>query len=188
MLGGSFIAGQGRADDERHNVSRQLPPDACHAALIDLVEAVEARGENSFVASILVLEGKELQHAAAPNLPARYKEAVDGIEIGAGAGSCGTAAFCGHAIYVSDIATDPLWAPWSEITNMALEAGLRACWSMPIMSGSKVLGTFAIYHREPRSPTVAERSLIGEAARSAAGLLDANAKPNCQTPDALLHR
>jgi GAF domain-containing protein len=188
MLSGIFTAGQEPGDDERRNVSRQSPPDACHAALLDLVEAVESRGENSFVASILVLEGKELQHAAAPNLPARYKEAVNGIEIGAGAGSCGTAAFCGHAIYVSDIATDPLWAPWSEITNMALEAGLRACWSMPIMSSGKVLGTFAIYHREPRSPTVAERDLIGEAARSAAILIGANAKSNCQTPDALLHR
>ena len=188
MLGGSFTAGQEPGDDERRNVSRQSPPDACRAALLDLVEAVESRGENSFVASILVLEGKELQHAAAPNLPARYKEAVNGIEIGAGAGSCGTAAFCGHAIYVSDIATDPLWAPWSEITNMALEAGLRACWSMPIMSSGKVLGTFAIYHREPRSPTVAERDLIGEAARSAAILIGANAKSNCQTPDALFRR
>lgn len=152
-------------------MSRHQKADARDAALMDLVETIEARGQHAFVASILVLEGKELQHAAAPHLPARYKAAVDGIEIGPANGSCGTAAFCGHPIYVSDISTDLLWARWTAITNMALEAGLRACWSMPIMSGGKVLGTFAIYHREPRAPTPAERSLIVEAARSAAVLL-----------------
>ena len=85
-------------------------------------------------------------------------------------GSCGTAAFRGHPIYVSDISTDPLWAPYSNIAKMALEAGLRACWSVPIMSGGKVLGTFGLYHREPRVPTVAERDLIAQAARPAAVL------------------
>jgi GAF domain-containing protein len=53
---------------------------------------------------------------------------------------------------------------------MALEAGLRACWSVPIVSGGKVLGTFGLYHREPRVPTVAERDLIAEATRPAAVL------------------
>jgi GAF domain-containing protein len=145
------------------------------AALLELVEAVEARGQHSFIASVLVLEGKGLYHVAGPHLPARYKEAINGIEIGPAVGSCGTAAFCGHPIYVSDISTDPLWARWSDVVNMALEAGLRACWSMPIMSAARVLGTFAIYHREPRAPTLAERSLIAEAARSAAVLLGRNA-------------
>jgi GAF domain-containing protein len=152
------------------------------AALLGLVEATEARGQHSFIASVLVLEGKGLYHVAGPNLPARYKEAVDGIEIGPASGSCGTAAFCGHPIYVSDISTDPLWARYSDVVKMALEAGLRACWSMPIMSAGRVLGTFAIYHHEPRAPTLAERSLIAEAARSAAALL--GAKQSAKASDA----
>jgi GAF domain-containing protein len=155
-------------------VSQHPQADARAAAVLDLIETVEARGQRAFLASVLVLEGKTLQHLAAPHLPARYKEAVDGIEIGPASGSCGTAAFCGHPIYVSDISTDPLWARWPDIVNMALEAGLRACWSMPIMSAGRVLGTFAIYHREPRAPTLAERSLIAEAARSAAVLFGRN--------------
>jgi GAF domain-containing protein len=129
-------------------VSRYTQSDACDAALVDLIEKIEARGQQSFVASVLVLQGRKLQHAAAPGLPARYRAAIDGIEIGPATGSCGTAAFCGHP-------------------------GLRACWSMPIVLAGKVLGTFAIYHREPRSPTVAERELIAEAARAAASLLGA---------------
>lgn len=151
-------------------MSQHPQADARAFALLDLIETVVARGQHSFLASVLVLEGKTLRHLAAPHLPARYKEAVDGIEIGPASGSCGTAAFCGHPIYVSDISTDPLWARWPDIVNLALEAGLRACWSMPIMSAGRVLGTFAIYHREPRAPTLAERSLIAEAARSAAVL------------------
>ena len=138
------------------------------ALLQDMVQIVEGRVGRAFVASVLVLEGQELQHAAAPGLPACYKEAVNGLLIGPHVGSCGTAAFRGHPIYVSDISTDPLWAPYSNIARMALEAGLRACWSVPITSGSKVLGTFGLYHREPRVPTVAERDLIAQAARPAA--------------------
>jgi GAF domain-containing protein len=153
--------------------------DARYAALIDLVETIEARGGHLFVASILELDGKKLRHAAGPNLPPLYRDAINGLEIGPATGSCGTAAFCGHQIYVSDISTDPLWANFSAITKMALDAGLKACWSMPVLSGGKVLGTFAIYHREPRSPTVAERDLITDAARRAAALLaSGGAVPN----------
>jgi len=166
--------GLGRRDHGRQQVARHPQADARDAALTDLVETIEARCQHSFIASILVLDGKALRHAAGPHLPVPYKDAVNGLEIGPASGSCGTAAFCGHPIYVSDISTDPLWAPWSEIANMALEAGLRSCWSMPIMSGGKVLGTFAIYHREPRAPTPAERNLIAEAARSAAVLFGRN--------------
>src|SRR5437899_10584537 len=59
---------------------------------------------------------------------------------------------------VCDIATDPLW---EDYRDLALGHGLRACWSTPILSsGGKVLGTFAIYYREPRSPTPHEHDLI----------------------------
>ena len=59
---------------------------------------------------------------------------------------------------VSDIATDPLWADYRDL---ALAHGLRACWSTPILSlDGKVLGTFATYYREPRSPTGQEQSFM----------------------------
>jgi C4-dicarboxylate-specific signal transduction histidine kinase len=61
-------------------------------------------------------------------------------------------------VIVSDIATDPLWADYRAL---ALAHGLQACWSTPILSSAgKVLGTFAIYYREPRSPTPQEHNLI----------------------------
>lgn len=117
--------------------------------------AVEDAAETQLRTSILLLDedGRHLRHGAAPNLPEAYCEAIDGSEIGPAAGSCGTAAFCGHPIYVTDIATDPLWADYRDI---ALPHGLRACWSTPILDGKSVLGTFAIYHSTPRSPTPGE--------------------------------
>ncbi len=151
-------------------MTQQPQADVRNALLQDLVQIIEGRVGLAFVASVLALEDGELRHAAAPGLPARYQHAVDGIRIGPHVGSCGTAAFCRQPVYVADIATDPLWAPYASIAKLALEIGLRSCWSVPIVSGSKVLGTFGLYHREPRDPTAAERDLIAEATRPAAVL------------------
>src|ERR1043165_7313423 len=97
-------------------------------------------------------------------------KAVDGAEIGACAGSCGTAAYLGAAVFVSDIATDPLWADYKQI---ALPHGLDAYWSIPIMTrGRKVLGTFAMYHREPREPTVRDLMLVDLITQTAALVID----------------
>jgi C4-dicarboxylate-specific signal transduction histidine kinase len=99
-----------------------------------------------------------LRHGAAPSLPIPYTEAIDGAAIGPSAGSCGTAAYRAEPVIVPDIAVDPLWA---DYRNLALPHGLRACWSTPILSSDgKVLGTFATYYREPRSPTPQERHVM----------------------------
>ena len=117
-----------------------------------LARIAEAQSDG-MLCSILVLdeEGKRLRHGAAPSLPKAYTEAIDGTEIGASVGSCGTAAFTKSAVYVEDIAVDPLW---KDYKHLALEHGLRACWSTPILGANRqVLGTFAMYYREPGMPT-----------------------------------
>src|SRR6195256_3383174 len=102
--------------------------------------------------------GKQLRHGGAPNLPKRYREAIDGIFIGPSVGSCGTAAHRAQQVIVSDIATDPLWA---DFRDLALSHSLRACWSTPIFSSEgRVIGTFAMYYREPRSPSAREQDTI----------------------------
>ena len=112
--------------------------------------AVEAAADTEMLTSILLLDGSQLRHCAAPSLPPAYCSAIDGMEIGPRAGSCGTAAFFGRPVYVTDIDTDPLWADYREY---ALTYGLRACWSTPIFnSHAEVIGTFAIYHLTPRAP------------------------------------
>lgn len=138
--------------------------------LSELIRIVEMTSRTGVLGSILLLDGRHLRHGAAPSLPQPYCEAIDGAEIGPIAGSCGTAAFRGKAVFVSDIATDPLWA---EFKAVALPHGLRACWSTPIITGgSKVLGTFAMYHREPREATVRDLVLVDLVTQTAALVID----------------
>ena len=130
------------------------------AILTRYLATIEEAADTELVTSILLMDecGLHLHHAAAPRLPQAYCDAINGSEIGPAAGSCGTAAFVGHPIYVVDIDTDPLWANYREL---ALAHGLRACWSTPILdSRYAILGTFAIYHLTPRSPTPAEVQAI----------------------------
>ena len=124
-----------------------------------LTLGVEAQSPG-MLASILLLDGDglHLRHGAAPSLPAAYIQAVDGAAIGPKAGSCGTAAFRGSPVFVSDIASDPLWTDYKQL---ALPHGLRACWSTPILDEQKkVLGTFAIYHRTPGLPNAEDVGVI----------------------------
>jgi PAS domain S-box-containing protein len=112
------------------------------------------------LSSILLLDPNAncLRHGAAPSLPVTYTKAIDGAVIGPSVGSCGTAAYRAEPVIVSDISTDPLWA---DFRDLALAHGLRACWSTPILSSAgKVLGTFATYYREPRSPGSQEHNVI----------------------------
>ena len=137
-----------------------------------LLAAVEVQFEGQMLASILLLdaEGQHLLHGAAPSLPTDYSAAIDGVRIGPKVGSCGTAAYLGHPVYVTDIATDPLWI---DFRDLAAAYGLRACWSTPIEGSTRpILGTFAIYYRDPRSPTADELEAIKHIVHSAADAIE----------------
>lgn len=141
-------------------------------SLGELIKIVEMNSKTNVLGSILLLddEGKTLRHGAAPSLPELYCAAIDGAEIGPKVGSCGTAAYTAQPVFVSDIENDPLW---EDFKDLALSCGLRACWSTPIISsGRKVLGTFAMYHREPREPTVRDLALVELVTQTAALIID----------------
>jgi signal transduction histidine kinase len=119
--------------------------------------------------SILLLDEdkRRLRHGAAPSLPDFYNEAIDGLEIGPGVGSCGTAAYTGGRVIVEDVMTHPYWAAFRDIAE---QTGLRACWSEPIVSSTnEVLGTFAMYYTEPHGPDETDLEIIRSAA-SLAGI------------------
>src|SRR5439155_10085316 len=95
--------------------------------------------------------------------PKGGREEMEKPTIGPCAGSCGTAAYGGSPVMVSDIANDPLWEV-PEHRAAALSHGLRASWSNPILSSDgRVLGTFCIYGRETRSPSTHDLELIEKA-------------------------
>lgn len=126
--------------------------------LNQLVLLIEAQSPE-MLCSVLLLsaDGNHIRHGAAPHLPEQYVKAVDGGPIGPKNGSCGTAMYRGEPVIVTDIFSDPLWEDYREL---AAGAGLRACWSTPIMSRrGKVLGSFAMYYRQPQAPTGIEARL-----------------------------
>jgi formate hydrogenlyase transcriptional activator len=136
--------------------------------ILDALCRVVEEQSSDMLSSLLLLDanGTHLRHGAAPRLPKSYIEAIDGVAIGPTGGSCITAAYRVAPVVVSDIAVDPLWA---EYRHLPLAHGLRACWSAPIMSSEgKVLGTFAIYYREPRSPSPHDLYVLEQMASLAA--------------------
>ncbi len=142
-----------------------------HAPLPEILATLCANVEQhhrGLLCSVLLLDadGTTLRHGAGPSLPKEYSQIIDGIRIGACAGSCGTAAYRRQPVIVSDIATDPLWA---DFRHLALPHGLRACWSTPIASqDGSILGTFAVYYREPRTPDEEHIEIIAHATHLAA--------------------
>jgi len=116
-----------------------------------LVLAIEERVPQALCSVMLMDEtGQNLIRSASPSLPAAYVEAIARVPVGPGIGSCGTSAFEKRRVVVEDVQTHPNWLSFRA---SAAEAGLAACWSEPILSSQgQVLGTFAIYWRQPQAP------------------------------------
>lgn len=139
---------------------------ATGSSLPDLLELivrfVEQENRGALCSVLLADEsGTHLMHGAAPSLPEFYNKAVNGLKIGQGIGSCGTAAFTKKRVVVEEIDGHPYWNGFKA----AGEAGLHACWSEPVLSSyGELLGTFAMYYREPRIPRADEIQFIESAA------------------------
>ena len=158
------------ADVLRDGQAQILEMIAMSAPLRDVLERLVLLIESQFngiVASVLLLDetGTRLRRGAAPNLPASYAKAIDGVRIGPNGGSSGTAVYRREAVVVADVMTDPLW---QDYRGHAVELGFRSCWSTPILSHrGEVVGIFAMHAKEPREPTEAEMSLVNVATRIA---------------------
>jgi PAS domain S-box-containing protein len=146
-------------------IARDAPLEETLEKLVRVVEAQFA----GLLCSVLLLDedGRHVRHGAAPSLPKPYTKAIDGLCIGPKAGSCGTAMYRREPVVVTDILQDPLWEAYRGVAE---PYGFRACWSTPILAHSgKALGSFAMYYREPRSPSPAETRAL-EMATHLAGI------------------
>ena len=152
-----------RAEAFRDGESRILEMIARDAPLEKILDQLVRVVEMQFaglLCSVLLLDedGQHVRHGAAPNLPEPYTKAINGLSIGPKAGSCGTAMYRREPVVVTDILQDPLWDAYREVAALF---GFRACWSTPILSHSgKALGSFAMYYREPRSPSPPETRVL----------------------------
>lgn len=162
-----FMKNQNRRlseEDKRNKIRNTILELVASSSPLSKVLSVIIEGiENEFpdtICSVLLLDktGKQLVVGAAPNLPDFFNEALNGVDITQGAGSCGEAISTGNRVIVTDIATDPKWGPWA---GLAKQANFAASWSEPIIDHQgKVLGTFAIYYRNITRPTTAEFKVI----------------------------
>jgi len=137
-----------------------LSADAPLREVLGAIVALLESGHEGWRGSIMLVDGMgtHLFCGAAPRLPQFYLEAISAVPIQSGFGSCGTAAATKKMVMVEDIATHPFWTDYREI---ALRAGLRACWSIPVLSAQgDILATLAVYHGQPSIPTPEELKSI----------------------------
>ncbi len=130
--------------------------------LEEIVLLIEAQAPD-MICSILLLDRHlgRLHTGAAPHLPGEFVKAIDGAKIGPCEGSCGSAAYRAEPVVVEDIASHEYWKNYRAL---ALPHGLRACWSTPIKSAKgHVLGTFAMYFKQPRGPNAREKHWVDRA-------------------------
>jgi PAS domain S-box-containing protein len=160
-----------RLRELRHLLQASTAGGALPDILARVIAWIERESPGS-LGSVLLKEsdGARLRHAAAPSLPPDFCRVFASVPIGPAEGSCGTAAHTGQPVIVADIRTSPLWEKYQDAVA---PFGLRACWSHPIVSSSaQVLGTFAIYRREPGPPSADAWDALVDAAHIAALLVE----------------
>jgi formate hydrogenlyase transcriptional activator len=100
---------------------------------------------------------------AGPHFPAAVTAALAPWPVGPNAGCCGTAAFTGERVIISDLSTDPRWPQDNKgkaALRLVMDHGLRAAWSEPLISNGEIIGTFCIGYPQPRTPTSRDLQLI----------------------------
>jgi len=170
LVGTSTNITQGKQAEHRLEMQRSILERIARAEpLPDILDALLRAMEvelGDALCSIMLCDRNGIFHSGpAPHLPEAFRQAADGIPVGEGVGSCGTAVFRQQPVIVSDIATDPLWQNYRDV---AQTYGLKACWSVPIVAvDGQVLGTFGVYYRDCRSPQPYELERITQAAHVA---------------------
>jgi len=141
-------------------IARDQPLEETLGVICRIVEAQVPGG----IASIMLCDETRLNldRIYSISLPPDYCNAIKGVAVGPENGACGRAAYIRDFVVCADIPSDPRWRGFHAL---AAEHGLKACWSYPVSgSNSEVLGTFAIYYREPGEPKGSDRRRVIEAA------------------------
>ncbi len=134
------------------------------ASLREVLTAVARYSEETtpeMLASILYYEPStgRLRRGGHHTLPDAFANAVDGLQPGPAAGSCGTAAFRRDRVVSFDVQLDPLWAAFKEF---AAQHNIRSAWSTPLISPADgtLLGVFGMYYPDTRAPSDADLALV----------------------------
>ena len=161
------IDGRKRAEAQLAGEKRLLEMVASSCPLTDVLTALckfveDTSGDCHCGVYLIDWSSSKFRIGAVPSLPATFNDPVDGLTVSPQVGPCGVAALTKTQVIATDLESDPLWQS-SAIRPLALAHGLRSHWSTPIYAREgRVLGTFAIFHREPASPTQIQQDLIAQ--------------------------
>jgi PAS domain S-box-containing protein len=135
--------------------------DSMSTILAALCQLVETRARGCCCSVVLVdASGTRLEYGAAPSLPDSFLASMIGRPVNAEAGPSAMAAYLNEPVFSADLTSETRWAAY-EWCPMALAHGLQACWATPFTStAGKVLGAFALYYDEPKTPTSIDQTLI----------------------------
>jgi diguanylate cyclase (GGDEF)-like protein len=129
-----------------------------------MVRDIEAMHADVYCALVLTKNlGKLVQTVIAPSLPQALLQTLRQLQLEAGNGSLATAIAIKQRVIVENVMTHPYWGNHREA---ALASDVQAGWSEPILNADgDVLGAFAIYYRQPQTPSALEQSMIEQATK-----------------------
>lgn len=133
------------------------------ASIVELIESISG----SFTAAVSRLgpDGQSFIEVVGKRMPARWRAVEERLPIDIRNGSSAAAVYLGRQVIVGDIERDAFWQRRREL---ALEAGFRAAWAVPIKSASgRVLGAVTVYRPLAGTPQPADLDLMVHAARLA---------------------
>ncbi len=133
---------------EKELIEHSLGENAVELEVFNLfLKRMESLVPNMKASIVKIIDGR-LSNFSAPSLDPDLIQAIQGLPIGDGQGSCGTAAFLKERVVVQDVFSD---YRWEKYTQLAEKFGVKACWSFPILNAEgEVIATIANYFSEPK--------------------------------------
>src|SRR5580693_6596702 len=143
---------------EKQTLEKMANGASLSEVLNDLCVSIDAHA-SPVTSMVCLLDGEWLSPCAGPHVPVTFKAAITPWRIGPDRASCGAAAFTRQRVIVPDVSDDPRWP--DDARDLTLRHGFSAAWSEPLISkDGEVLGTFAMYYPEPRTPLSSDFELI----------------------------
>jgi diguanylate cyclase (GGDEF)-like protein/PAS domain S-box-containing protein len=178
VLVASDVTEQHRVESSQRSQARVLELIASEAPVGVILEAlvlwVEQQLEDTVCTVMLTTGGPDgavLRDAASPGMPDAYRDQVDGLPTTSDFSPCALAVRTGQPVVVPDLFADD---HWSVFHDLAAQCDVQACWSFPVRSpaNGRVLGSFALYQRQPGLPGREISSLIDRASHLVGITLD----------------
>ena len=149
------------------NVFERIAADAPLTEVLELIADMIESISGSFTVTIGLLagDGQTFTEVIGRRIPEPWRKLEERLTVDIRNGSSAAAVYLGRQVLVADIEQD---AVWQRRRELALEAGFRAAWAVPIKTANgRVLGALTIYRPQTGAPLARDVDLMAHAARLA---------------------